>query len=44
MQARRDGAHGRGPRRGDPTYVHARDAGVKGRGGPPCAPDDGDDD
>jgi hypothetical protein len=38
LQARRDGASGR--RRGDPTYVHAKDAGVKGRGGLPCAPGD----
>ena len=36
IQGRRDAANGRGPRRGDPTYVHAKDAGVKGTGGLPC--------
>jgi hypothetical protein len=40
LQARRDAAQGRG--RGDPTYVHAKDAGVRARGGMPCAPADGD--
>jgi len=41
LQARRDEARGR---RGDPTYVHAEDAGVQKRGGLPCAPSDEDDD
>lgn len=41
LQARRDGANGR---RGDPTYVHAKDAGVRSKGGLPCAPDDDEDD
>jgi uncharacterized radical SAM protein YgiQ len=36
------GGKGRGPRRGDPTYVHAKDAGTQSRGGTPCAPDDDD--
>jgi uncharacterized radical SAM protein YgiQ len=36
LSARRDAANGRGRRRGDPTYVHAKDAGVKPRGGMPC--------
>jgi len=44
MDAKRAAANGRGPRRGDPTYVHAKDAGVKSKGGMPCAPDDDDDD
>ena len=45
MQARRDGANGRGPRRGgDPTYVHAKDAGTKSKGGMPCGPTDDEDD
>ncbi|MBL8747570.1 MAG: YgiQ family radical SAM protein [Planctomycetes bacterium] len=44
LQARRDGANGRGGRRGDPTYVHAKDAGVKSKGGLPCAPSDDEDD
>ena len=46
LQARRDDAGGGRPgRRGDPTYVHAKDAGVKSKGGMPCAPgDDGDPD
>lgn len=44
MDARRSAANGRGPRRGDPTYVHAKDAGVKSKGGMPCAPDDDEDD
>jgi hypothetical protein len=35
LQARRDEARGR---RGDPTYVHAEDAGVRSKGGMPCAP------
>jgi uncharacterized radical SAM protein YgiQ len=39
LQARRDGAAGR---RGDPTYVHSKDAGVRSRGGLPCAPGDGE--
>src|SRR5688572_18934047 len=43
LQARRDGANGRG-RRGDPTYVHAKDAGVKGRGGLPCSGPGGESD
>jgi hypothetical protein len=43
LQARRDAASGRG-RRGDPTYVHAKDAGVKSKGGLPCAPGDDEDD
>ncbi|MBX3463433.1 MAG: YgiQ family radical SAM protein [Planctomycetes bacterium] len=38
LQARRAGAQGR--RRGDPTYVHAEDAGVRPRGGLPCSPAD----
>ena len=43
MQSRRDEA--RGGRRGDPTYVHAKDAGVRAHGGLPRAPgDDRDDD
>ncbi|MFN7588485.1 MAG: YgiQ family radical SAM protein, partial [Planctomycetota bacterium] len=44
MDAKRAAANGRGPRRGDPTYVHAKDAGVKSKGGMPCAPDDDEDD
>jgi uncharacterized radical SAM protein YgiQ len=40
LQARRSAANGR--RRGDPTYVHAKDAGVKSRGGPQDATDDED--
>jgi uncharacterized radical SAM protein YgiQ len=45
LQERRDAANGRRPRRGDPTYVHAEDAGVARRGGLPCAPDaDADED
>lgn len=43
MQARRDAANGR-PRRGDPTYVHAKDAGTKSKGGMPCGPSDTDED
>ncbi|MBL9077949.1 MAG: YgiQ family radical SAM protein [Planctomycetes bacterium] len=43
VAARRDAANGRG-RRGDPTYVHSKDAGTKPRGGMPCAPGDSDDD
>jgi hypothetical protein len=42
MDGRRAVANGRGPRRGDPTYVHAKYAGVKSKGGMPCAPDDDD--
>ncbi|MCA8965210.1 MAG: DUF3362 domain-containing protein, partial [Planctomycetes bacterium] len=34
LVARRDEAGGRG-RKGDPTYVHAKDAGVRSRGGRP---------
>ena len=41
LHARRKAANGR---RGDPTYVHAKDAGVGSRGGLPGVPDDGDDD
>lgn len=44
MQARRDAANGRPPRRGDPTYVHAKDAGTKSKGGMPCGPSDTDED
>ena len=44
MDAKRAAANGRGPRRGDPTYVHAKDAGVKSKGGMPCAPDEDDED
>jgi len=48
LQARRNAANGRGPRRGDPTYVHAKDAGVQSKGGQPggmpCAPGDDEDD
>ena len=44
MDAKRAAANGRGPRRGDPTYVHAKDAGVRSKGGMPCAPDDDEDD
>lgn len=44
MDAKRAAANGRGPRRGDPTYVHAKDAGVRSKGGMPCAPDDDDED
>ncbi len=40
MQNRRDEARGGRGRRGDPTYVHAKDAGVRSKGGMPCAPDD----
>lgn len=44
VQARRDRASGRRPaRRGDPTYVHAKDAGVTSRGGLPCGGDPDDD-
>ncbi|MBL8725567.1 MAG: DUF3362 domain-containing protein, partial [Planctomycetes bacterium] len=43
LQGRRNAASGRGPRRGDPTYVHAEDAGVRRQGGLPCAPDPDDD-
>ena len=45
LQSRRDAANGRRPRR-DPTYVHAKDAGVKGTGGMPCgsSPYDEDED
>jgi hypothetical protein len=43
LQARRDAANGRG-RRGDPTYVHAKDAGVKSKGGMPCDASPYDDD
>jgi len=35
LDARRDDA--RGQQRGDPTYVHARDAGVRSHGGSPAA-------
>ncbi|MBK8095925.1 MAG: YgiQ family radical SAM protein [Planctomycetes bacterium] len=42
VQARRQEA--RGGRRGDPTFVHAKDAGVRSRGGLPCSPPDDDDD
>jgi hypothetical protein len=42
MDGRRAVANGRGPRRGDPTYVHAKYAGVKSKGGMQCAPDDDD--
>jgi uncharacterized radical SAM protein YgiQ len=38
MQHRRDEARGGRGRRGDPTYVHAKDAGVRSKGGMPCAP------
>ncbi len=45
LQARRDAANGRPTRRGDPTYVHAKDAGVKSKGGPPCGgPDEPEED
>jgi len=46
LAARRDAANGRPRHRGDPTYVHAKDAGVKPRGGAPCdaSPYDDDDD
>jgi uncharacterized radical SAM protein YgiQ len=46
LAARRDAANGRPARRGDPTYVHAKDAGVKSRGGMPCdaSPYDDEDD
>jgi uncharacterized radical SAM protein YgiQ len=45
LDARRDAANGRGPRRGDPTYVHAKAAGVRKTGGLPCnaSPYDEDD-
>jgi uncharacterized radical SAM protein YgiQ len=42
LAARRAGANGRPAQRGDPTYVHAKDAGVRPRGGMPCG--DGPDD
>jgi radical SAM superfamily enzyme YgiQ (UPF0313 family) len=47
LQARRLGAAGP---RGDPTYVHSKDAGVRSKGGLPCSPagdnadEEGDDD
>ncbi|HEX5054688.1 MAG TPA: DUF3362 domain-containing protein, partial [Planctomycetota bacterium] len=41
LDARRASAQG-GARRGDATYVHARDAGVRSRGGSPRARDDDD--
>ncbi len=49
VQARRDRANGGARGRGDPTFVHAQDAGVRARGGLPCSPgaspyDDDDDD
>jgi len=46
LDARRDAANGRGPRRGDPTYVHAKAAGVRKTGGLPCnaSPYDDEDD
>ena len=44
LQSRRDAANGRGPRRGDPTYVHAKDAGTKSKGGLPCNTSPYDDD
>ena len=45
MQAKRDEARGGRSRRGDPTYVHAKDAGVQSKGGGlPCAPGSDDED
>ena len=42
LNARRDAANGK--RKGDPTYVHAKDAGTKPKGGMPCGPSDDEDD
>ena len=44
LTSRRDAANGRGGRRSDPTYVHAKDAGTKSRGGLPCNTSPYDDD